>query len=309
MWIIPKTLSAFVPDMAGSNLDFDELASILERSAMWRSKPSLKRTWLQKIEQGKMDSAPIWSDLKTFPARQFSGKVHGIIAGYPCQPFSHAGKREGADDPRHLWPYIEQHVRTIKPLWCFFENVSGHLSLGFDEVAQSLRDMGYKVEAGLFTAAEVGAPHKRERLFILGYTGSCGLHRNNGWRPGEVVADRHSELAHPQSQRCGEAGPDSGRSEERPGGAVAVADTDSPRTSPGGENRGMGRKPQPAPQWPACPGQEQYNWEEPRTVEPGMGRTANGHPCRVDSLRLDGNGVVPQQAALAFRKLLTLKKE
>ena len=133
-----------------------------------------------KIEQGKMDSAPIWSDIKTFDGKPFCGKVHGVIGGYPCQPFSHAGQRKGTDDPRHLWPYILEHVRTIRPLWCFFENVSGHLTLGFDEVFKSLRGLGYAVEAGLFTAWEVEEailPHERQRLFILAYSNGEGLER------------------------------------------------------------------------------------------------------------------------------------
>ena len=88
MWIVPKTLSAFVPDTEGLNLGLDERAWMLEQSAMWRSKPSSKQTLVAKIEEGRMDNAPIYSDLKTFPAEIFRGKVHGLIGGYPCQPFS-----------------------------------------------------------------------------------------------------------------------------------------------------------------------------------------------------------------------------
>ena len=124
---------------------------------------------VSKIEEGKLDAAPIYTNLKTFPSKKFRNRIHGIIGGYPCQPFSNAGQRKGTADPRHLWPYLEKHIRSIRPLWCFFENVGGHLTLGFDEVYKSLRNLGYKVEAGLFTAAEVGCPHKRERLFILAY--------------------------------------------------------------------------------------------------------------------------------------------
>lgn len=122
---------------------------------------------LAGMEQGLVDAAPIWLNLKTFDAVPFSDRVAGIIGGYPCQPFSNAGYRKGTDDPRHLYPHIEEHIGTIRPVWCFFENVSGHLSLGFAEVRASLSDLGYAVEAGIFTAEEVGAPHERERLFIL----------------------------------------------------------------------------------------------------------------------------------------------
>lgn len=122
---------------------------------------------LAGMEAGMLAPAPIWANLKTFPWEQFRGKVGLLMGGYPCQPFSTAGLRKGADDPRHLWPFIEHGIRTVKPVCCFFENVSGHLTLGFEQVAQSLRAMGYAVEAGIFTAEEVGAPHKRARLFIL----------------------------------------------------------------------------------------------------------------------------------------------
>jgi len=120
------------------------------------------------IEQGWLDDAPIWSDLKTFDPEPWYGKVAGLTGGYPCQPFSQAGQRKGIDDPRHLWPFIADHIRVIRPQFCFFENVEGHLSLGyFDIVKPSLEAMGYRVKEGLFTAAEVGASHRRRRLFIL----------------------------------------------------------------------------------------------------------------------------------------------
>ncbi len=120
-----------------------------------------------KAQEGKLAIETMWPDLKTFPAEKFRGCFDFILAGYPCQPFSVAGKRKGTDDPRHLWPHIARIVEAVRPVWCIFENVPGHLSIGYPEVYRSLRDMGYKVEAGLFTAAEVGAPHKRQRLFIM----------------------------------------------------------------------------------------------------------------------------------------------
>ena len=127
-------------------------------------------TLVSNITQGTLADAPIWSDIKTFDFAAWRGQVEGIVGGYPCQPFSAVGPKLGAADPRHLWPYIEEGIETVRPLWCFFENVSGHLSLGFDTVAEGLRRMGYQVAATLVTAEEVGASHQRERLFILGYT-------------------------------------------------------------------------------------------------------------------------------------------
>ena len=120
-----------------------------------------------EMEAGLLAPAPIWTDLKTFDAKPFRGLVDGIIGGYPCPPFSNAGKRQGADDPRHLYPFISGIIEAARPVWCFFENVEGHLTLGYPEVSADLRSMGYAVEAGIYSAEEVGAPHQRDRLFIL----------------------------------------------------------------------------------------------------------------------------------------------
>jgi DNA (cytosine-5)-methyltransferase 1 len=150
------------------------------------------------MEQGILDPAPIWSDLKTFPSKAFHQKLHGIIAGYPCQPFSIAGKQKGSADPRHLWPHIQQIIKSTQPVWCFFENVEGHLNLGYDEVYRSLRYMGYTVEADLFTAAEVGAPHKRTRLFILAVrTSELGNAQHHGHATG-AQRGRHGQ----DNERC-----------------------------------------------------------------------------------------------------------
>ena len=125
-----------------------------------------------RMQDKTLDEAPIWTDLKTFDGRAWRGKVDCLTGGYPCQPFSVAGKKLGEKDPRHLWPEIKRLISEIEPPICFFENVGGHLRLGFEQVANDLSEWGYKVKAGLFTAQEVGAPHKRERLFILAYSDS-----------------------------------------------------------------------------------------------------------------------------------------
>jgi DNA (cytosine-5)-methyltransferase 1 len=122
---------------------------------------------VKQMEQGVLVPAPVWSNIKTFNGEIVRGKIHGILGGYPCQPFSVAGQRKGSEDERHLWPYIEGIIKASGPVFCFFENVAGHLTMGFPEVYASLRNMGYAVEAGIFTAEEVGAPHERERIFIL----------------------------------------------------------------------------------------------------------------------------------------------
>ena len=235
-----------------------------------------------KIEEGRMDNAPIWTDLKTFPAREFRGKVHGLIGGYPCQPFSSAGKRQGEKDPRHLWPYILKHVRAIRPVWCFWENVAGHTTMGLWRVLSDLEEDGYRTEFGLYSAEETGAPHQRIRCFILGYTKGARLPRGimgSGEEQPGGTSSRDEQLGNPASR-------EPRQSQARNGGQD---------TSGGSEDT----------QWPARPGEEQYEWEEPRVTEAigKLGRTVDGTQHRVDRLRLLGNGVVPQTAELAWKTL------
>ena len=123
-----------------------------------------------KMEEGTLDPAPIFTDLKTFPAHLFRDCVDIITGGYPCQPFSMAGDRKGTDDPRHLWPYIREHVNAIRPTRVFFENVQGHISLGLSTVISDLEEDGFKTTWGIFSAREVGAPQERKRVFILADT-------------------------------------------------------------------------------------------------------------------------------------------
>ena len=120
-----------------------------------------------KMEQGELVPTPIWTDIKTFPADLFRDSVDIITGGYPCQPFSVAGRAQAFDDPRHLFPYILDHVRTIRPAQCFFENVEGHINRGLESVLQDLEGAGYDSTWGIFCAEEVGAPHQRKRIFIL----------------------------------------------------------------------------------------------------------------------------------------------
>ncbi|PJN95976.1 DNA cytosine methyltransferase [Amaricoccus sp. HAR-UPW-R2A-40] len=157
-------------------------------------------TLVARMEDASLDQAVVWDDVATFDGRPWRGAVDIVTAGYPCQPFSVAGKRRGADDPRHLWPHVARIIGEVAPPFVFLENVAHHLRLGFPEVASGLVGMGYRLAAGLFTAAEVGAPHKRERLFILAI------------REGDDLADPTRLLWHPVEWR------------EPDGTAAAVAD-------------------------------------------------------------------------------------
>jgi len=139
---------------------------------------------VNKIETGRLHQAPIYTNLKSFPYRKFRGLVDIISGGFPCQPFSQAGVRKATEDPRHLFPFIAKGIRECQPRVCFFENVEGILSCKTTDgepvlkyVLRTLEEMGYRATAGIFSASEVGAPHQRKRVFILGYSTSFGSHR------------------------------------------------------------------------------------------------------------------------------------
>lgn len=132
---------------------------------------------ISKMESRRLVAAPVFTDVKSFPSRLFRGKVDILTGGYPCQPFSVAGRGAGKDDPRHLWPYMLDHVKAIRPLRVFFENVTGHIHRGLEEVISDLGAAGYRATWGIFSAAEVGAKHRRERIFILADSKGFGLQR------------------------------------------------------------------------------------------------------------------------------------
>ena len=235
------------------------------------------------MQEGRLDECHIWcGDLRDLPCDELPA-IDWITGGYHCQPFSHAGKRMGEDDPRHLWPAILDLVRTLRPGGVFFENVAGHMSLGLDRVLQDLAGCGYRSAFGLFTAEEVGAPHRRERIFILGMADGDGDPRD----PGE--SRRTAREVHGEGSRL--------RGEESEGEAGEEPRRRGPALADGVL---YGRR---LLEWPRRPGQPQHEGEPPRTTQPGLGRSSDGLPDRVDRLRALGNAVVWQQAARAFETL------
>jgi DNA (cytosine-5)-methyltransferase 1 len=163
----PPTAISFCPGIRGIERGVERVIGPVRTLCFVEIEAIIIQNLVDEMEACCLDAAPIWSDCKTFPAHLFRGRIDWIFGGYPCTPFSLAGLRKGEDDPRHLWPFIRSHVKAIEPMGCFFENVDDHLTLGFDTVYKDLRALGYTVEAGVFTAEEVGAPHERQRLFIL----------------------------------------------------------------------------------------------------------------------------------------------
>ena len=207
---------------------------------------------VSKMEAGLLDAAPIWTNLKTFPWSEFRDRVDLLSGGYPCQPFSSAGKRLGTEDPRHLWPYIADGIRAMRPRVCFFENVEGHISLGLREVISELEGIGYKVAWGIFSAREVGAPHQRKRVFILAMAnnGGEGLQGNISRL---LVSSRRQEQGGSVGSCCGSSGD---RELADSNGAGSWEDRES------SEPRADGIKQPPSDPWGSAEGEvrQEHAW-------------------------------------------------
>ena len=130
-------------------------------------------SWYSEIEKHpstllseRFPGVPNLGDLTTIDWKEVE-PVDVLTGGYPCQPFSVAGKQQGENDPRHLWPYIREAVRVLRPKLAFFENVSNHRKLGFTTVLRDCAEDGFDVRWTTVRASDVGAPHQRERLFFV----------------------------------------------------------------------------------------------------------------------------------------------
>lgn len=139
--------------------------------------------------------------------------VDVITAGYPCQPFSNAGPRKGADDARNLWPFIAQAISVLRPQFAVLENVPGHLRRGFDRVCADLAELGYDTTWTLIRASDIGAAHQRRRLFALAwpYTAAAAVAADTaGARRGPAGSIRSGPPPRPgtsgQPAGCGERG-------------------------------------------------------------------------------------------------------
>lgn len=140
-------------------------------------------TLARLMQAGILDQGFIWDDLGTFPCGKLAGRISVLSAGLPCQPYSVAGKRKGHDDERAIWPSFMGIVRDIQPELVFLENVPA-IAPWFRPIGDALHGMGYRFEAGLFSADEVGASQKRLRFFCLAVSGSSSVRRNSGSPPG-----------------------------------------------------------------------------------------------------------------------------
>jgi len=248
---------------------------------------------------------PIYGDIRAVDAAGFRG-VDLISGGFPCQPWSLAGKQRGAEDDRHLWPEMLRVIALARPAFVLAENVPGLIGLALDDCLSDLEGEGYATRTLVVPACAVGAPHIRSRVFIIA--------RN--------MADAGGERRQQDASRApSDEGPDERRSAEADHLTAGdgqgcrdgdVADSDCERqqewSEPNGEplqyeqqasqRHNSGRRSKATPNThsqqegrTAIPRQECGQW----LSEPPVGRVANGIPRRVDRLRALGNAVVPQQ--------------
>ena len=198
--------------------------------------------WSRKVLAKHWPDVPIEEDVKVLandPTKIPAGGANTILtAGYPCQPFSQAGKRRGEEDDRHIWPYIREIVAQKRPAWCVFENVYGHVSMGLDTVLSNLEADGYATRAHIVPACGVDAPHRRDRIWIIAHANSQGEpdgaeHVGKGQR---MVGNAESIGRHGWAEEAGRAGQTHQPDEPRPevwgkpsGSGEDVANTYDPR--------------------------------------------------------------------------------
>ena len=263
-----------------------------------------------------------WSDVREITAGDVMGSVgrpDAIVGGFPCQPWSVAGKQRGADDPRHLWPEYYRLVCDLRPRWVVGENVPGLLSTGADAVLADLEAAGYTCWPIVLGANDVGAPHRRRRVFFVARLAdaySMGTAREFG---NVASQTRGSQSQSPKREWIwGAVGhgradvADAVRARSQAG--LSASPPRGPWVAGPPDDRGTGRRGVGADAWPARPGEPQHPWEEPRAVEPAMGGAADGVPRRLAGWRTGalkglGNAVVPQVAEVIGRAIMEADRE
>ena len=125
--------------------------------------------YAQKVLTKNFPGVPIHDDIKTLNPKNY-GRIDLITGGYPCQPFSYAGERNGEEDDRHLWPEVRRIIEECRPRWVLCENVAGHITMGLDQVLSELESIGYACGATVLPACAVNAWHRRDRVWIIAHS-------------------------------------------------------------------------------------------------------------------------------------------
>ena len=226
--------------------------------------PYRRELLLRRQRDGLLELFPIWDDIRSFNAEQWHGKVDIVTGGFPCQPFSVAGKQKGADDERNMWPETIRIICMVRPCYAFLENVPGLISCGhLGTVLGDLADAGYDAEWCVLGADDVGAPHRRKRIWILAHTNKIRCH---SWGAGESLPRNRLDGETRQMAYTSQAN-DSQWDREKESGQVQF---------------------------------RRSGWWD---AEPRLGRVVNGMAHRVDRLTALGDGQVSAVAAEAWHML------
>ena len=268
---------------------------------------------MERMAQQRLDQAPIWDDLTTFDGEPWCGRVDLVTAGFPCQPFSAAGARRGLDDDRWLWPAIARIVAQVRPRFVVLENVPPVVRAGLPAVLADLAQLGFDAEWGLYSAADIGAPHRRQRWW-------CVAHTDRGDDRGERVQvktvsggtklgrRRQNDVAHTSSARREDDRADRERAQlgDAARSCSDVADTvrsgcqgqaGTERTNGNSAGHSFPPSRDDTAAW--------SRWVAEGRPQPVVRRLADGPPAGLaDALHLGGNGLVPQTATAAIRQLL-----
>ena len=204
--------------------------------------------------------------------------AHVISGGFPCQPFSVAGKRRGRADDCYLWPEMLRVIQELRPAWVVGENVDGIINLALDTVLADLEGIGYATQAFVIPACAVDAPHRRDRVAIVAHADRA---QRDGRIPDAVQTGRSG------SSNCGADVSDTDRTGCEECNATTLSDQS--RSSAGLSDAAW----RVGGEWPA---------------EPGVGRVAHGISHRVDRLRCLGNAVVPQQFYPIFKAIADIER-
>lgn len=259
-----------------------------------------------KVLKKHWPDVPKWRDIRTLNKESFYEKtglrtVDVISGGFPCQPFSVAGKRRGKDDDRYLWPEMLRVIEEIRPGWIVGENVAGIVNMALDTAIVDLEAQGYSVQTLVFPACAVGAPHRRDRCAIVGYA------EHDGSSPAEIAGSLRKTGCKQQEREnpaCEPPGTGMRKHDENVADAAGIfpqqivknqRETSGKIYTLGSTGISRGTEDVPYSNW----------W----TVEPDVGRMADGVPHRVDRLKCLGNAVVPHQFYPVFQCIADLEKE
>lgn len=148
----------------------------------------------QQVLRKHWPTTRIFNDVRDLTRSELPERIDVVAGGYPCQPFSNAGKRRGAEDDRYLWPEMRRVIDETRPDWVVGENVAGHVSMGLDEVLADLESLGYTALPFVIPAASVGARHVRDRCWVVAHAGRLdGERRKSVRRPCNQQRTLHTD--------------------------------------------------------------------------------------------------------------------